>query len=107
VYIHNLYYTGLFFLSRWTADRRADDIVFTATDDSVHSAVLSPLSPSLKRALYFGQDAVAIAHATFVIIPLYLRQDTLYSWPISRGRTVPSHLFESLLVNVTGRLAQQ
>jgi len=107
VYIHNLYYTGLFFS---VAGLRAAELMtplFIVTDDSVYSGVLSPLSPSLKRALYFGQDAVAIAHVTVVIIPLYLRQDTFYSWPIGRGLTVPSHRFESLLVNVTDKLAQQ
>jgi hypothetical protein len=78
-----------------------------ATDDTVRSAVLSLLSSAFKRALYFGQDAEATAHATVVIIPLYLWQDTLYSRPIGRGLTVPSHRFESLLVNVTGRLALQ
>jgi hypothetical protein len=41
------------------------------------------------------------------LLPLYLQQDTLYSWPIGRGLIVPSHRFESLLVNVTGRLALQ
>jgi len=41
------------------------------------------------------------------LLPLYLQQDTLHSWPIGCGLTVPSHLFESLLVNVTGRLAPQ
>jgi hypothetical protein len=41
------------------------------------------------------------------LLTLYLQQDTLYSLPIDHGLTVPSHRFESLLVNVTGKLALQ
>jgi hypothetical protein len=59
-------------------------------------------------ALYLGQDAEATARVTIIITCSVLTDTTLlYTWPIIYGHILSSRCFESLLVNVTGRLEQQ
>lgn len=67
VLIHNLYYTGLLFFLAGLRTAELTTSLCIATDDTVRSAVLSPLSSVLKRALYFRQDTEATAHSTVVI----------------------------------------
>ena len=57
---------GFFFLGGLRAAKLTTSLCI-ATDDTVRFAVFSPISPSLIRALYFGQDAEATAHAAVVI----------------------------------------
>jgi len=85
VYIHNLYYTALFFLTGLRAAELTTSLCIV-TDETVRPAVLSLLRSALKRVLYFGQDAEATAHATVVITSSVFRAGHLIlmaDWPSS------------------------
>jgi hypothetical protein len=67
VCIHNLSYKEpLFFLAELRTAELTTSLCID-TDDTVRSAVISPLSSALKMALYFRQDTESTAHATVVI----------------------------------------